>query len=251
MDDDALLRFSRHILLDEIGIEGQQKILDSHVLIVGMGGLGSPAALYLAAAGVGKLSLADGDDVDMTNLQRQVIHTQTAIGQNKAESARDTLAYFNAISRVDIYPHRLDEAQMQDLVAAADVVLDCSDNFVTRHALNRVCFRHKKPLVSGAAISFSGQITVFDFRQAKTPCYHCLFPAEGNAGGQNCATFGVLSPLVGVVGAMQALEALKLIGEFGDPLVGRLQMVDVLSGKWQTLAYGVDPQCPVCQPVNA
>ena len=246
MDDSQLLRYSRHIMLDEIGIEGQQRLLDATVLIIGLGGLGSPAALYLAAGGVGRLLLADGDTVDQTNLQRQVIHAEDSIGVNKAESARQQIARMSPPTQVEVIPARLDEDSLGEWVARADVVLDCSDNYKTRHAINRACVQHRKPLVSGAALSFAGQLAVFDNRQAEAPCYHCLFPAQGDGGAQNCATFGVFSPLVGVIGTLQAAEAMKLLGEFGQPETGRLLMFDALKNDWQTLRLPKDPQCPVC-----
>lgn len=246
MDDAHLLRYSRHILLEELGIEGQQRLLDGHALIVGAGGLGAPVALYLGAGGVGRLTIADGDAVDLTNLQRQVIHDMDSLDVNKAESAARRIHAMNPDARVDLLPAKLAGEALAAAVAAADVVLDCSDNFATRHAVNAACVRHRKPLVSGAALSFEGQLMVFDPRQDDSPCYHCLFPAEGDGGQQNCATFGVFSPLVGVIGTMQALEAMKLLAAVGQVPVGRLRLFDALASRWREVRVPRDPACPVC-----
>lgn len=246
MNDDQLLRYARHILLDEFGIEGQERLAAARVLIVGAGGLGSPAALYLAAAGVGDLVLADHDSVDVTNLQRQILHGQDRVGMPKAESGRLTLAAINPEVRVHALVQRLEGEALMKQVAAADLVLDCCDNFATRHAVNRACVAHRRPLVSGAAIRHSGQISVFDLRRDDAPCYHCLFPEGEDVEELRCATTGVLGPLVGVVGATQAIEAIKLLAGMGEPLVGRLLCLDALTMQWQTVRYGRDPGCPVC-----
>lgn len=246
MNDDQLLRYARHILLDEFGIEGQERLNAARVLIVGAGGLGSPAALYLAAAGVGTLVLADDDEVDLSNLQRQILHGQDRVGMAKAESGRRTLAGLNPEVRVEPLVRRLDDAALLHWVADADLVLDCCDNFATRHAVNRACVALRKPLVSGAAIRFAGQISVFDLRDAEAPCYHCLFPEADDVEELRCATTGVLGPLVGVVGAVQAIEAIKLLVGMGEPLTGRLLCLDALTMQWQTLRYGRDPGCAVC-----
>ncbi len=246
MNDDQLLRYSRHILLPEIGIEGQQAMLAARVLLVGAGGLGSPAAMYLAAAGIGTLVLADADTVDLTNLQRQILHSAAAVGRLKVESGRDTLQRLNPHAGVEILPLRLEGEVLQTQVAAADVVLDCSDNFVTRHAVNRACVQHRKPLVSGAAIRFDGQISVFDLRQDGSPCYHCLFPEGEEVEELRCAVMGVFAPLVGIIGAMQAAEALKLIAGCGRTLAGRLLLLDGLAMEWRSVGFGPDPACPVC-----
>ena len=208
MNDEQLLRYSRHILLDEIGIEGQNRIISAHALIIGAGGLGSPAALYLASAGVGRITLADGDTVDLTNLQRQIIHTQDRIGQAKALSGKIALAQINPEVIVEPLIQRLAGEQLESLVSEADVVLDCCDNFATRHAINAACVKHKTPLVSGAAIRFSGQLSVFDTRRENAPCYHCLFPEAEASEETRCAIMGVFAPLTGIIGAMQAAEAL-------------------------------------------
>jgi molybdopterin/thiamine biosynthesis adenylyltransferase len=222
MNDEQLLRFSRHILLDEIGIEGQSKIIASHALVIGAGGLGSPAALYLASAGVGRITLADGDTVDLTNLQRQILHTQDRIGQLKARSGQTALAQINPEVAVEPITERLAGEQLEALIANVDIVLDCCDNFATRYAVNRACVKHGTPLVSGAAIRFSGQLSVFDCRRADTPCYHCLFPEGEEVEETRCAVMGVFAPLTGVIGSMQAAEALKIISGAGQPAIGRL-----------------------------
>lgn len=246
MNDNQLLRYSRHILLPQIGYEGQEKLTKSHALIVGAGGLGAPAALYLAASGVGKLTICDFDNVDLTNLQRQIIHTTASVGINKAVSAQQTLYEINPEVVVNTVQQKSTEAQITKLVNGADVVIDCSDNFATRYALNRVCFAAKKPLVSGAAIRFEGQITVFDFRHENSPCYHCLFPDAGEDQEMRCADNGVFSPLVGMIGTTQAAEALKLIMSIGDSLQGRLLLLDALSMEWRTIKLARDPKCLVC-----
>ncbi|MEJ2793351.1 molybdopterin-synthase adenylyltransferase MoeB [Iodobacter sp. LRB] len=246
LDDQALLRYSRHILLDEIGIEGQEKISQAHVLLIGAGGLGSPAALYLASAGVGTLTIVDNDQVDLSNLQRQIIHSTASLGQNKAQSAAQAIYALNPHIRVNALSTRASNKELDQLVAAADIVLDCCDNFATRHAVNRACVRHKVPLVSGAAVRFDGQLTAFDSRLDNAPCYHCLFGEEGEASDGPCATFGVFAPLVGMIGAAQAAEALKLILGLGSPLIGRLQLLDARNMQWREMRYKRDPACPVC-----
>jgi adenylyltransferase/sulfurtransferase len=246
--DEQLLRYSRHILLEALGIEGQERILAAHALVVGAGGLGSPAALYLASAGVGKLTLVDDDTVDFTNLQRQILHTQARVGMAKAESGRQALHAINP--EVDIVPlrERLAGAALDDLVATADVVLDCTDNFATRHAINRACVHHRKPLVSGAAIRFDGQISVYDLARDESPCYHCLFPEGEDAEEVRCAVMGVFAPLTGIVGTMQAAEALKLVAGIGESLAGRLLLLDALDMEWRSVRFGKDPACAVCGP---
>lgn len=246
MNDEQLLRYSRHILLPEVGVDGQQKIVAARALVIGAGGLGSPAAYYLASAGIGTLVLADGDTVDLTNLQRQILHHTGSIGQAKAESGRDTLARINPECHVVPLVERLDGARLEAEVAAADVVLDCSDNFATRHAVNRACVKCAKPLVSGAAIRFDGQVAVFDSRRADAPCYHCLFPEGGEAEEVRCAVMGVFAPLTGMIGTVQAAEALKLVIGCGDSLAGRLLLLDGLAMEWRQIAVPRDPNCIVC-----
>jgi len=246
VNDDQLLRYSRHILLPEIDIEGQEKLLAARVLVIGAGGLGSPAALYLASAGIGSLVIADGDRVDATNLQRQILHREGSIGLAKVDSARQTLAAVNPACRVVPLPTRLAGNELALQVAAADVVLDCSDNFATRHAVNRACVAAKKPLVSGAAIRFDGQISVFDPRQGEAPCYHCLFPEAEDVEELRCAVTGVFAPLTGIIGAMQAAEALKLLIGCGRSLAGRLLLLEGLTMTWREIRVPRDPSCPVC-----
>ena len=246
MNDNQLLRYSRHILLPQIGYEGQDKLVNSHALIVGAGGLGSPAALYLAAGGVGKLTICDFDVVDLTNLQRQIIHTTRSVGIKKAISAQQTIHELNPDVEVRTVCERLTEDSLHALVAEADVVLDCTDNFATRYALNRVCVKLRKPLVSGAAINFEGQVTVFDMRADDSPCYHCLFPEIGNEEGLRCAGSGVFSPLVGIIGTTQAAEAMKLLMGIGQSLQGRLLLLDALHMEWRSLKLAKDPACKVC-----
>ncbi len=246
MNDEQLLRYARHILLDELGIEGQEKLLAARVLIVGAGGLGSPAALYLATAGVGDITLADDDTVELSNLQRQILHTTTSVGRYKAESGRDMLTAFNPETHVHARVERLAGDALDDAVSHADIVLDCCDNFSTRHAINRACVRHKKPLVSGAAIRFDGQVSVYDLRDERAPCYHCLFPEADDVEEANCATMGVFAPLVGIIGSVQAAEALKLIMGVGESLSGRLLWLDVRTMQWRSVNVLRDPECAVC-----
>ncbi|GGC08557.1 molybdopterin biosynthesis protein MoeB [Pseudoduganella buxea] len=250
LNDERLLRYSRHILLDEIGIEGQQKVLAARVLVIGAGGLGSPAALYLAAAGVGRLTLVDHDTVDLTNLQRQIAHTVARVGQRKVESARTAIAAINPDVEVVALAERADAARLAELVAQADVVLDCTDNFATRHAVNRACVAHKVPLVSGAVIRFDGQVSVFDPR-AGEPCYSCLFPEDQAFEDVACSTMGVFAPLVGIVGATQAAEALKLVMGIGTSLAGRLLLLDGLRMEWTSIRIGRNDACPVCTGNNS
>ena len=246
MNDQQLLRYSRHILLDEIGIEGQQKLLAAHALVIGAGGLGSPAAMYLASAGVGHITLVDDDTVDLTNLQRQIAHSTGRIGQRKVDSALLALHQINPDIDVVALAERADDNRLLDLVSSATVVLDCSDNFATRHAVNRACARHNVPLVSGAAIRFDGQISVFDRRHGDAPCYCCLFPQDQQFADAACSSMGVFAPLVGVIGAMQAAEALKLMIGIGTSLAGRLLLLDGLNMEWTSIKIARDPACPVC-----
>jgi adenylyltransferase/sulfurtransferase len=251
MDDTQLLRYSRHLLLDEIGIPGQERLSGAHALIVGAGGLGSPAALYLAAAGVRRIVLCDHDHVDLTNLQRQIAHDQTSLGVNKAESAARRMLAMNPDIQVMPLPERLEGEALLEQVASADVVLDCSDNFATRHAINRACVAYRKPLVSGAAVRFDGQISVFDQRHADAPCYACLFPEDAGGGEMRCAEFGVFAPLVGIVGSIQAAEALKLIIGVGASLNGRLLLYNALDAEWRSIRLKKDPGCAACADRSA
>lgn len=251
MNDDQLLRYSRHILLEEIGIEGQQRILDGHALVIGAGGLGSPVALYLGSAGVGRLTVVDHDTVDVTNLQRQVAHTLDRVGLPKVDSIVQAVAAINPEVRVTPVAARADAVLLDTLVAQADVVLDCCDNFATRHLINAACVTHRKPLVSGAAIRFDGQITVYDPRSATSPCYACVFPPDDAFEETRCATMGVFAPLVGIVGAVQAAEALKLLSNAGSSLAGRLLMLDGRHMEWTEMRLPRAPACPVCGSVPA
>jgi len=246
MNDEQLLRYSRHILLPEIGIEGQERLLAARALVIGAGGLGSPVALYLASAGVGTITLCDDEAVDLTNLQRQIVHRAASVGRKKVDSARETLAAINSEVRVVGLAERVDERRLEALAAGADVVLDGSDNFATRHAANRVCVRLRKPLVSGAAVRFDGQVSVFDLRAADSPCYACLFPEHGESEDVRCAVMGVFAPLTGIVGSIQAAEALKLLAATGESLAGRLLLLDALTMQVRTIRLRKDPACAVC-----
>ena len=246
MTDDQLLRYSRHILLDEMGIEGQEKVLNAHALIIGAGGLGSPAALYLASAGVGRITLVDDDVVDLTNLQRQIAHTTARVGLTKVASAATAMQAINPEVHVSALQMRADDAALDRLVQGASVVLDCSDNYATRHTINAACVRHRRPLVAGAAIRFDAQITVVDPRDDACPCYACVFPPDADFEEVRCSTMGVFAPLVGVVGAMQAAEALKLVAGIGASLAGRLLMLDGRTMEWSTMHVARAAQCPVC-----
>lgn len=249
MTDDQLLRYSRHILLNEIGVEGQQKLRAACMLVVGAGGLGSPAAYYLASAGVAAIVLVDGDAVDLTNLQRQILHTTERVGTPKAASGKATLNAINPDVDVIAVARRVDASALDELVEQATIVLDCTDNFATRHAINQACVKHRKPLVSGAAIRFDGQFAVFDLRDKNSPCYACLFPpASGENEGDDelCSTMGVFAPLTGIIGTMQAAEALKLAAGIGESLSGQLLMLDALTMRWHGVRLTRDPGCPVC-----
>jgi adenylyltransferase/sulfurtransferase len=246
MNDDELLRYSRHILLQEIGIEGQARIRAASALVIGAGGLGSPAAFYLASAGIGRLTLVDGDAVDLTNLQRQILHTSERIGINKATSGMTTLSALNPQVAITAVAERVGSEALDSLVAAADVVLDCTDNFATRHAINRVCVAQRKALVSGAAVRFDGQLAVFDLRRAESPCYACLFPA-GDGEDELCAVMGVFAPVTGIIGTMQAAEALKLVARAGSTACGRLLLLDALTLDLRTVRFERDPDCAICR----
>lgn len=251
MDDTQLLRYSRHILLNELGIDGQEKILASHALVIGAGGLGSPVALYLGSAGVGRITVVDHDEVDATNLQRQIAHTLDRVGQFKAESVRTAIAQINPDVTVDAVTQRADMALLNALVPQADVVIDCCDNFETRHAVNLACVVHRKPLVSGAAIRMDGQVSVFDSTQADAPCYACIFPPEQLPEETRCATMGVFAPLVGIIGTVQAAEALKILSGMGSHMAGRLLMLDGRELSWTDIRMQRNLACPVCASARA
>lgn len=246
MNDQQLLRYSRHILLNEIGIEGQQRLLNARVLIIGLGGLGSPAALYLAASGVGQLTLCDHDTVDLSNLQRQIIHRTATVNQPKVASAQAVLHDINPEVECIALDVRADAAQLLELAGNADVVLDCSDNFATRYAVNHACLVQRKPLVSGAAIRFDGQVAVFDFRDANAPCYNCLFPEDSLADELRCATTGVFAPLTGIIGSLQAAEALKLLIGIERGLRGKLLTLNALDMNITRSILSKDTECSVC-----
>ena len=246
MTDEQLLRYSRHLLLNEVGVEGQDKILQAHAMVIGAGGLGSPVVLYLATAGIGRITLVDDDIVDLTNLQRQIAHNMIDIGEYKAKSAMNKIANINPDIQVMPVFERANAVLLDQLVADADVVLDCSDNFETRHAINAACVKHGKPLVSGAAIRFDGQISVYDPRVPAAPCYACIFPPDLDLEETSCATMGVFAPLVGIIGSMQAAEALKLILGIGKPMTGRLLMLDGRDMTWNEIRLKRDAHCVVC-----
>jgi molybdopterin-synthase adenylyltransferase len=246
LTDAQLSRYSRHILLDDIGIEAQNKICASTALVIGAGGLGSPAAMYLASAGVGHIILADHDTVDITNLQRQIMHSTDRVGMSKVESGKTALHAINPSIKITSLQKRLEEEALIDTIRQADVILDCSDNFATRHAVNAACVALKKPLVSGSAIRFDGQLSVFDFRRDESPCYACLFPESQAPEEIRCAEMGVFAPLTGIIGTMQAAEALKILGGFGEPVVGKLIMVDAKSIGVSEMRFRKVANCTVC-----
>ena len=246
MNDTQLLRYARHIQLPEMDIEGQDRLLESHALIIGAGGLGSPAAMYLAASGVGRLTIVDDDTVALSNLQRQILFGTDDVGRSKVDAARDALQRLNPDVVVQTVAQRADDVLLEQYVNKADIVLDCSDNFATRHAVNRACVHFKKTLVSGAAIRFDGQISVFDTQRDDSPCYACLFPPEQSFPDEPCSTLGVFAPLVGIIGAMQAAEALKVLANIGQPLIGQLLTLDARLMQWHALHLTKNPHCSVC-----
>ena len=251
MDDTQRLRYSRHLLLNEFGEEAQERLLASHALVIGAGGLGSSALLYLASSGFGRITVCDGDRVDLTNLQRQVIHRLDSVGMPKAASAARAMGALNPDVRVEPLEERAGAERIAELVRGADVVLDCSDNFATRHAINRACVASRTPLVSGAAIRFDGQVAVFDLRRDDAPCYHCLFAEDAESPEERCATMGIFAPLVGIVGTFQALEAIKLVAGVGETLAGRLLLFDALASRWHEVRLARDPRCRACSPARA
>ena len=246
MRDEQLLRYSRHILLEEWGVEGQERVINSHALVIGAGGLGSPVALYLASAGVGHITLVDHDTVDVTNLQRQIAHTDARVGQLKVASLKTAMLQINPDIQIDALALKADAAHLDGWVSQADVVLDCTDNFATRHAINAACVAHRKPLVSGAALRLDGQLAVYDTQQSNAPCYACVFPPTQDFEEERCATMGVMAPLVGVIGSMQATEALKILSGIGSSLAGQLVLFNAQFMEWQTLQTNRHMQCPVC-----
>ena len=249
MNDEQLLRYSRQIMLPSIDIEGQQAFLDARVLIIGMGGLGSPAGLYLAAAGVGHLVISDFDDVDLSNLQRQIAHTTATIGQPKVESAKKTFETINPQANVTVINRKLEGDALLEQVRLADIVVDCCDNFETRFAINDACVAAKTPLISGAAIRFEGQISVFDSPQPDSPCYNCLYPRDGSV-AQTCSENGVIAPITGIIGSMQALETIKMLSHAGKSLMGRVLLLDGLAMEWQSMQLPRNPNCPTCSTAH-
>ena len=249
MNDDQLLRYSRHILLPQIDINGQQKLLDSHVMIIGLGGLGAPVSMYLAAAGVGKLTLVDDDDVELSNLQRQIIHGQADIGRKKTASAEEGLYALNPEVEINAISKRLDKGELLEAASSVDVLVDCSDNFATRFLLNEVSLERKVPLVSGAAIRFEGQVTVYDPRRAGAPCYRCLYDDNGEL-EQTCSDNGILAPMLAMIGGTQAVETIKLLVGIGESLAGRLLLLDALAMHWREIKLKQDPHCPACTQIR-
>lgn len=249
MNDQQLLRYSRQILLPQFGIEGQQALLDAHVLIIGLGGLGSPLAMYLASAGVGELTLLDYDQVELSNLQRQIIHRSENISQDKVESARQNLLALNPEIKINCINHKLTEPQLEALAEKVNVVADATDNFEIRFAINRVCVKTQTPLVSGAAIRMEGQVSVFDLRNTDNPCYRCLYDEQGES-DTSCSANGVMAPMVGIIGSLQAMETIKLISNIGKPLTGKLLINDSMYQEWRTMTFKKDPNCPVCSKLN-
>ncbi len=246
MNDEQLLRYSRHILLPEFGIGGQEKLLAAKVLIVGAGGLGAPVSMYLAASGIGNITIADGDSVDLTNLQRQIVHFTKDIGKKKVDSTKETLRMLNSQTIVETIGTRLNQPGINRLVRESDIVLDCTDNFETRHHINRACVKFNKPLVSGAAIRFEGQVAVFDQSKPGSPCYECLFPQNSELEETRCSELGVVSPLVGIVGAIQAMETIKILTDIGLSMNGKLLLIDSLSTDWKVLKLRKDSNCDIC-----
>jgi len=246
MNDEQLLRYSRHLLLEEIDVAGQEKLLGSHVLVIGAGGLGSAAAPYLAAAGVGKITLIDHDQVELTNLQRQIMHTQNSIGKTKVESGRQFLQSLNSALTINAIAAKASEDLLNTLLPEVDLVLDCTDNFATRQLVNQACFIHKIPLVSGSALKFDGQLSVFDFRKETSPCYACLFSTEEQFEEVSCASMGIFSPLVGIIGSMQAAQALQVLIGFGQPLVGRMLLWNAMNTQIDEIRVARNPACKVC-----
>lgn len=246
MNDDQLLRYSRHILLPQIDIQGQEKLSKSCVLIVGLGGLGCPAAMYLAASGVGKIIICDSDQVDLTNLQRQILHDTQSVGEAKTSSAERTLSGINPSIEIIALKQRISEDVMLEHIARVDAIIDASDNFATRNLINRMSHRYKKPLISGAVVRFEGQVTIFDHRIKSEPCYHCLFPESGDENDENCAIMGVFAPLAGIIGSIQAAETIKVLLNIGETLSGRLLLLDGLTMQVRTVRINKDPECSVC-----
>ena len=246
MNDEQLLRYSRHLLLEEIDIAGQEKLLNAHTLIIGVGGLGSAAAPYLAAAGIGHITLVDDDQVELTNLQRQIMHTEKMLGKSKVMSGKEFLQQLNAGAHIETIQAKATVSLLDELLPSVDIVLDCTDNFATRQLINASCFKHQTPLVSGSALRFDGQISVFDPRNPASPCYACIFSPNEQFEETSCSSMGIYSPLVGIIGAMQAAQALQVIIGFGEPLVGRMLLWNARSTQIDEFKISRNPECPVC-----
>lgn len=245
MNDEQLLRYSRQILLPNFDVDSQQKLQDAHVLIMGLGGLGSPVAMYLAAAGIGQLTLVDFDTVDLSNLQRQIIHNSSTIGQSKVESAAQTIQQLNPLVETICINQQLDENQLKKLLNNVSLVVDATDNFASRFMINRACYSSSTPLVSGAAIRMEGQVSVFDFRKLESPCYRCLYDEEGEE-DSSCSENGVMAPMVGIIGSIQAMEAIKLLADYGETLIGKLLITDAMHQDWRSMKFKKVSNCPVC-----
>jgi molybdopterin/thiamine biosynthesis adenylyltransferase len=246
MNDEQLLRYSRHLLLDEIDVAGQEKLLESHALVIGAGGLGSACAPYLAAAGVGQITLVDDDRVDLTNLQRQIMHQYSSIGMSKVNSGKRFLNALNPELIINALEQKADESLLNELIPKVSIVLDCTDNFATRQLINRMVFKHKNVLVSGAAIRFDAQVSVFDFRKVGSPCYACIFPPDSSFTETTCASLGVFSPLVGIIGGIQASQAIQILVGFGEPLVGRLLIWNARNTQIDEIKVQPHSDCSVC-----
>ena len=246
MNDEQLLRYSRQIMLPQVDVAGQETLLSARVLIIGLGGLGAPVAMYLAAAGVGELTLVDDDVVDLANLQRQIIHDTQSIGQRKTDSAKKRLNEINPDIKINIISSKLDDKNLRSEINKSDVVIDATDNFKSRFLINAACVAEKKPLVSGAAIRMEGQVSVFDLNKKGSPCYRCLYKDDGTEENQNCTENGVLAPVVGIIGSIQACEGLKILLNVGEPLLGKLLLLDAVTMEWRTIKIKPDPECPVC-----
>jgi len=245
MDNDLLKRYSRHIMLHQLDYEGQEKLLNSRVLIMGAGGLGSPVAMYLASSGIGHITIVDFDSVESSNLQRQIMHTEADVGTLKVDSARHTLQSMNHHIHIETINKRLEEEELREQVEKADIAIETTDNFTARFLLNKLCVETKTPLVSGSVIRFEGQVSTFDSRKDNSPCYHCLYKDTGDL-DETCTSNGVLAPAVGIIGSVQATEAIKVLADFGEPLIGRLLLMDALTMEWRTMKLKKDPACPVC-----
>ena len=250
MNDEQLLRYSRHLLLEDIDVKGQEKLLNSHALVIGAGGLGCAAAPYLAAAGLGHMTLIDHDEVEITNLQRQIMHTESSIGKSKVESGKHFLSQLNSSVRIQTIQAKVTKSILDDLLPSVDIVLDCTDNFQTRHLINASCVQHQIPLVSGSALRFDGQVTVFDPRNVASPCYACIFSPDETFEEVSCSSMGIFSPLVGIIGSIQAAQALQILIGFGESLVGRMLLWNARSTNIDEIRIAPNPECLVCSKAH-